>query len=62
MLWKSRGRLSLHSIEDGMCGLAIMDRCDANASQIITINISKAANEIVAPNDETTFHLVNASG
>jgi hypothetical protein len=45
-----------------MCGLAIIERCDDNASQIMTINIIRAANDMVAPNDDTTFHFVNASG
>jgi hypothetical protein len=54
--------VSLHSIDDGICLLAIILRCAANASQIIKINIRRATNEIIAPSDETTFHLVSASG
>lgn len=45
-----------------MWGLAITVRCAAKASQIITMNIIKAMNEIIAPIDEITFHLIMASG
>ena len=45
-----------------MWGLAITVRCAAKASQIITMNIIKATNEIIAPIDEITFHLIMASG
>jgi hypothetical protein len=62
MLWKSSGRTSLHSIAEGICGLAITLRCAANASQIIKMNASNAMNEIIAPIEEITFHFVIASG
>jgi hypothetical protein len=54
--------VSLHSIDDGICDVAIILRCADSASQIIKINIRRATNEIIAPNDDTTFHLVSASG
>jgi len=61
-LWKSSGSTSLHSIEVGICILDITDRCDANASQIIKINIRRAINDRSDPIEDTTFHFVNASG
>jgi hypothetical protein len=45
-----------------MCGLEITVRCDANASQIIKINIISATNDIRDPMEEIVFHFVNASG
>jgi hypothetical protein len=54
--------MSFHSIDDDMCGLAITVRCAAKASQMITINIIKATNEMIAPIEEITFQLIIASG
>jgi hypothetical protein len=45
-----------------MCDLATTLRCDANASQIIKINRRSAVNDSIAPNDDTTFHFIRASG
>jgi len=45
-----------------MCILDIIFRCAENASQIIKINIKRATNDSKDPIDDTTFHLVNASG
>jgi len=61
-LWKSRGKISFHSIDEGMCWLEIIGRWDANASQIIKININSAKNESNDPMDDTIFHFVKASG
>lgn len=61
-LWKSNGRMSFHSIDDGMWGLAITLRWAAKASQITTINISNDTNEIIDPTVDITFHIVIASG
>jgi hypothetical protein len=62
MLWKSRGRISLHSIAEGICGLAITLRWAASASQIMKINASSPTNAIIDPTEEITFHTIIASG
>jgi hypothetical protein len=62
MLWKSSGSVSLHSIAEGMCGLAITLRCAASASQIMKMNPISATNAIIAPIEEITFHTIIASG
>jgi hypothetical protein len=46
----------------GIWDLEITDRCEAKASHRIKINIIKAINESSEPIEDTTFHLVNASG
>lgn len=62
-MWKSRGRVvSDHSSAVGMCGLEIILRCAANASHKMKMNNISATNESRDPNEDTTFHLVNASG
>lgn len=61
-LWKSSGRRSLHSIDAGMCGLAITLRCAANASHTTTMNIRRETNDAMAPIDDRTFHVIMASG
>ena len=61
-LWKSSGNISDHSIDDGMCGLEITERCAANASQIIKIKNKSAVNDNNDPIDDTIFHFMNASG
>jgi len=62
-LWKSRGSVvSIHSIDVARWGLATILRCAANASHRINTNNIRATNERREPNDETTFHFVNASG
>jgi hypothetical protein len=61
-LWKSRGRISFHSIDDGICGLAITARCAASASHTTAMNRSKDTNEIIDPIVDRTFHVVIASG
>jgi hypothetical protein len=62
-LWKSNGRASLvHSIDDGICGLATILRCLTKASHKMKINRRSATKDIIAPIDDRTFHLVNASG
>ena len=62
ILWKSSGNTSLHSIADGMCGLAIILRWAASASQMMKINARSATNDTIAPTEEITFHFVIASG
>jgi len=61
-LWKPSGRLSCHSIDDGMWNLEITLRCDAKASQRIKMKNIRAVNERSDPIDETTFHIMKASG
>jgi hypothetical protein len=61
-LWNPNGSVSDHSIDDGMWSLVTIARCDTSASQIINTYISIATNDTIAPTDDTTFHLVNASG
>jgi len=61
-LWKSRGRMSLHSIAVGMCGLATTLRCEAKASHKMKINSINAVNDSNDPIDEITFHFIKASG
>lgn len=61
-LWKSNGRMSLHSIAVGMWGLAITLRWAARASHMMTINISSDTKAIIDPTDDRTFHIVMASG
>jgi len=39
-----------------------MARCLDSASQAIKININRAVNEIIAPTDDITFHVVYVSG
>ncbi len=61
-LWKSSGRISAHSIDVGIWSLHITGRCAAKASQIIKMNIIRATNDNSEPNEDTTFHFINASG
>jgi hypothetical protein len=61
-LWKSSGRISLHSMAVGICGLAITLRCAAKASHIITINMRSDTKAIIEPTEDKTFHIVIASG
>jgi len=62
MLWKSRGKISAHSIDDGRCGLAITVRCEAKASHKMKINSNRAVNDNKDPIDEIAFHFIKASG
>ena len=61
-LWKSRGKMSLHSMAVGICGLAMIVRCVANASHIIKINIISLENDSSEPIEEIVFHFINVSG
>jgi len=61
-LWKSKGKLSLHSIADGIWGLEITVRCEAKASHKMKINNISAVNDNSDPIDEITFHFIKASG
>ena len=61
-LWKSRGRISDHSIDDDIFCLAKTDRWEEKASHRIKIKNIRAVNERSDPIDETTFHFINASG
>ena len=62
-LWKSNGSVvSVHSSAVGMWGLDTTLRCEANASHKIKINSIRATNDSRDPRDDTTFHLVKASG
>lgn len=62
MLWKSSGSTSLHSIAEGMWGLAITLRWAARASQIMKMNAKSAINDTIAPIEDREFHCVIASG
>lgn len=57
-LWKSKGRVSCHSIEVGIWGDEIKGRWAANASHKIKIKYSRAVKEIREPKDDTMFHFV----
>lgn len=61
-LWKSRGSTSDHSMDAGICGLAITARCEAKASHKIYTNIISAINDKRDPIEDSTFHFINASG
>ena len=61
-LWNPRGKLFCHSIDEGMWYLDTTLRCEANASHKIKIKNISAVNERRDPIDETTFHIMNASG
>jgi hypothetical protein len=61
-LWKSKGRISFHSIALVICGLVITLRWAAKASHKIAINRRVATNEIIAPIEDRAFHGVIASG
>jgi hypothetical protein len=61
-LWKSSGRMSFHSSDDGIWDVEMMPRCEAKASQIITIYMSRATNDAMAPIDDRTFQVISASG
>lgn len=54
--------MSFHSMDDGMCGLAITARWAARASHTTAINRSRDTKEIIEPTVERTFHVVIASG
>lgn len=54
--------MSCHSIDEGMWYLEITLRWDANASQRIKMKNIRAVNERSDPIDDTTFHIINASG
>jgi hypothetical protein len=57
-LWKSRGSMSCHSSEVGICEEEITPRCTAKASHRRKMKNSRATNETIEPILETTFHLV----
>lgn len=61
-MWNPRGRVSCHSIDDGMWYLEITLRCEANASHRIKIKNIRAVKDRRDPIDDTTFHIINASG
>jgi hypothetical protein len=46
----------------GMCCLDRTGRWDANASQMMKINMMSAVNDSIDPMDDTTFHFMKASG
>ena len=57
-LWKSRGRMSCHSMDVGICPEEISPRCDANASHKRKIKKRRATKETIEPILDTTFHFV----
>ena len=59
---KSKGRVYCHSKEEGRWGDLITPRWDLNASHNKKMNKIRPVNEIIEPIDDTTFHLVIASG
>ena len=61
-LWKPRGRVSCHSIDDGIWRLEITLRCEENASHKIKMKNIRAVNDKRDPIDDTTFHIIKASG
>jgi len=62
LLWKFIGKVCLHSIDDLICLLEIIIRWDLSISHVIKINIIIADEEIIAPVDDTIFHIEYVSG
>lgn len=54
--------MSAHSMAVGICVLDKTLRCDAIDSHKMKMNAIKATNDSSDPSEDTTFHLVNASG
>jgi hypothetical protein len=54
--------MSFHSIDDGICGLAITARCATSASHTTAINSNSETKAIIDPIVDTMFHVVIASG
>jgi hypothetical protein len=52
----------IHSIEDVAFMKNSLPRLDDRDSHIIHINIITEMKEMMDPNEETTFHIVKASG
>jgi len=61
-LWNPSGRELCHSIDDGMWYLDTTLRCVAKASHKIKMKNISAVNDSRDPIDETTFHIIKASG
>jgi hypothetical protein len=61
-LWNPRGRSLCHSIDDGIWNLEITLRWEAKASHRMKIKNISAVNDRRDPIDDTTFHIINASG
>jgi hypothetical protein len=60
--WSAGGRLCIHSIDgDGIEETCTL-RPEASASHKITLNITTAITDVYLPIEETTFHIVYASG
>lgn len=57
-LWKSRGRLSCHSIYVAWCVDERTARWATRASHRMKINIITATIEIIEPMEEIIFHFV----
>jgi len=62
ILWKSGGVRSCHSSEVARWDETIIGRWAAKASHRMKMNSRRATKEIIDPMDDTTFHLVKASG
>jgi hypothetical protein len=56
------GRFCNHSIDEEKIKLLIIAREEETASQIINLNKITAMTEVYLPKEETTFHVVKASG
>jgi len=54
--------MSFHSIDVDIWVLEITPRCEENASHKMKMNNIRAKNDRRDPNEETTFHFINASG
>jgi len=54
--------VSFHSIDVGIFTLEITPRWAEKASHRIKMNNISATNERSDPNEDTTFHFINASG
>ena len=61
-LWNPSGRVSCHSIDDGMWSDEMTLRWEEKASHKIKIKNISAVKDRSDPIDETTFHIINASG
>jgi hypothetical protein len=61
-LWNPRGNSLCHSIDDGIWNLEITLRCEAKASHKMKIKNMRAVNDSKEPIEDTTFHIIKASG
>lgn len=61
-LWKSKGNVFCHSMDDGWWKEDVIVRWEINLSQRIKIKNKRAMKEIIDPIEDKIFHFVKASG